>query len=43
MDGGQTPAGPGTFAGLTSMTSEDWAAVREKSEAASAAAKVQRG
>jgi hypothetical protein len=42
MDGGQMLAGPGTFAGLTSMTSEDWAAAREASEAASAAAKQAR-
>lgn len=43
MDGGQMLAGPGTFAGLTSMTAEDWAAAKEKSKAASAAAKAQRG
>ncbi|REE75019.1 NAD(P)-dependent dehydrogenase (short-subunit alcohol dehydrogenase family) [Rhodococcus wratislaviensis] len=43
MDGGQMLAGPGTFAGLTSMSSEDWAAAREKSKAASEAAKAQRG
>jgi NAD(P)-dependent dehydrogenase (short-subunit alcohol dehydrogenase family) len=42
MDGGQMLAGPGTFAGLTSMTPEDWAAAREKSKAASAASKAQR-
>jgi NAD(P)-dependent dehydrogenase (short-subunit alcohol dehydrogenase family) len=42
MDGGQMLAGPGTFAGLTSMTAEDWAAAREKSMASSAAAKAQR-
>lgn len=36
-------AGPGTFAGLTAMTPEDWAAAREKSKAASAAAEAQRG
>lgn len=42
MDGGQMLAGPGTFAGLTSMTTEDWAAAKEKSMAASAAAKAQR-
>lgn len=42
MDGGQMLAGPGTFAGLTSMTAEDWAAAKEKSKAASAAAKAQR-
>ena len=43
MDGGQMLAGPGTFAGLTSMSAEDWAAAKEKSKAASAAAKAQRG
>uniref|UniRef100_UPI0015F0671E SDR family oxidoreductase n=1 Tax=Pseudonocardia pini TaxID=2758030 RepID=UPI0015F0671E len=42
MDGGQMLAGPGTFAGLTSMSTEDWAAAKEKSKAASAAAKAQR-
>lgn len=42
MDGGQMLAGPGTFAGLTSMTPEDWAAVRETSKAASATTKAQR-
>ncbi|MEU7810939.1 SDR family oxidoreductase [Pseudonocardia sp. NPDC049154] len=42
MDGGQMLAGPGTFAGLTSMTADDWAAAREKSKAASAAPKAQR-
>ncbi|MBV6755089.1 MULTISPECIES: SDR family oxidoreductase [Rhodococcus] len=43
MDGGQMLAGPGTFAGLTSMSNEDWATAREKSKAASEAAKSQRG
>jgi hypothetical protein len=43
MDGGQMLAGPGTFAGLTSLSAEDWAAAREKSMAASAEAKAQRG
>ncbi len=43
MDGGQMLAGPGTFAGLTSMSNEDWSAAREKSKAASEAAKAQRG
>src|SRR5919112_4875597 len=42
MDGGQMLAGPGTFAGLTAMSSDDWAAAREASKAASAAAKAQR-
>jgi NAD(P)-dependent dehydrogenase (short-subunit alcohol dehydrogenase family) len=43
MDGGQMLAGPGTFAGLTSMTAEDWAQAKERSKAASEAAKAQRG
>lgn len=42
MDGGQRLAGPNTFAGLTAMTDEDWAAARERSKAASAAAKAAR-
>ncbi len=42
MDGGQMLAGPGTFAGLTSMTAQDWTAARETSKAASAAARTQR-
>lgn len=42
MDGGQMLAGPGTFAGLTAMTPEDWAQAREKSKAASAASKAAR-
>lgn len=43
MDGGQMLAGPGTFAGLTSMNSDDWDSAREKSKAASEATKAQRG
>lgn len=43
MDGGQMLAGPGTFASLTSMTSDDWAEAKERSRAASEAAKAQRG
>jgi hypothetical protein len=39
---GQRLAGPGTFAGLTSLSSQDWADIRERSKAASAAAKAQR-
>lgn len=35
-------AGPGTFAELTSMSAEDWAAAKEKRKAASAASKPQR-
>jgi len=42
MDGGQMLAGPGTFAGLTSMTSEDWTEARDRSKAATATAKAQR-
>lgn len=42
MDGGQRLAGPNTFAGLTAMSDEDWAEARERSKAASAAAKAQR-
>jgi NAD(P)-dependent dehydrogenase (short-subunit alcohol dehydrogenase family) len=42
MDGGQMLAGPGTFAGLTSMTPDDWAAAKEKSKASTAASKSQR-
>src|ERR1700749_510604 len=42
MDGGQRLAGPNTFAGLTAMTDEDWARARERSKAASAAAKAAR-
>jgi hypothetical protein len=42
MDGGQMLAGPGTFAGLTSLSDEDWAEAREKSRAATAASKAQR-
>lgn len=33
MDGGQMLAGPGTFASLTSMTKDDWAEARAKSQA----------
>lgn len=39
MDGGQRLAGPNTFASLTAMTDNDWARARERSQAASAAAK----
>jgi NAD(P)-dependent dehydrogenase (short-subunit alcohol dehydrogenase family) len=42
MDGGQRLAGPNTFAGLSAMTDDDWAAAREASRAASAAAKSNR-
>lgn len=42
MDGGQMLAGPGTFAGLTSLSTDDWTEIREKSKAATATAKAQR-
>jgi NAD(P)-dependent dehydrogenase (short-subunit alcohol dehydrogenase family) len=42
MDGGQRLAGPATFAGLTSLSEQDWADVRERSKAASSASKSQR-
>ncbi|MBN9739287.1 SDR family NAD(P)-dependent oxidoreductase [Pseudonocardia sp. P1] len=43
MDGGQMLAGPGTFAGLSSMTPDDWAAARERSKAAAQASKDRSG
>jgi NAD(P)-dependent dehydrogenase (short-subunit alcohol dehydrogenase family) len=42
MDGGQRLAGPNTFAALSSMSDQDWATARERSKAASAAAKAAR-
>jgi NAD(P)-dependent dehydrogenase (short-subunit alcohol dehydrogenase family) len=42
MDGGQHLAGPGTFAGLTALSDEDWAEIKAQSQAASEAAKAQR-
>lgn len=42
MDGGQRLAGPNTFAGLSAMSDDDWAQARERSQAASAAAKSAR-
>lgn len=42
MDGAQRLAGPSTFAGLTALTAEDWAAIRAKAQAASEASKAQR-
>ncbi|UFS58134.1 SDR family oxidoreductase [Subtercola endophyticus] len=42
MDGGQRLAGPATFAGLTSLSDQDWADVRAASQAASEASKTQR-
>jgi hypothetical protein len=43
MDGGQMLAGPGTFAGLTALSDEDWLEIGERGRAASAASKAQRG
>jgi NAD(P)-dependent dehydrogenase (short-subunit alcohol dehydrogenase family) len=42
IDGGQRLAGPGTFAGLTALTPEDWAAIRARATAASEASKANR-
>jgi NAD(P)-dependent dehydrogenase (short-subunit alcohol dehydrogenase family) len=42
MDGGQMLAGPGTFAGLTSLTDADWTEIRERGKAATAASKATR-
>jgi NAD(P)-dependent dehydrogenase (short-subunit alcohol dehydrogenase family) len=42
MDGGQRLAGPNTFAGLNSLTDEDWVEIRERSKAATAASKAAR-
>ncbi|HWC81706.1 MAG TPA: SDR family oxidoreductase [Pseudonocardiaceae bacterium] len=42
MDGGQMLAGPGTFAGLTSLSDNDWAEIRERSKAATATSKASR-
>ncbi|WP_040795748.1 SDR family oxidoreductase [Nocardia higoensis] len=42
MDGGQMLAGPGTFAGLNSLTDADWQQIKETSKAASEASKAQR-
>ncbi|UZF59026.1 SDR family oxidoreductase [Gordonia polyisoprenivorans] len=42
MDGGQMLAGPGTFAGLTSLSDADWQQIKESSKAASASSKSQR-
>jgi NAD(P)-dependent dehydrogenase (short-subunit alcohol dehydrogenase family) len=43
MDGGQKLAGPGTFAALTALSDADWEQIRERSKAATAASKGQRG
>lgn len=42
MDGGQRLAGPGTFAGLASLTDADWAAARERATAAAEASRAER-
>ena len=42
MDGGHKLAGPGTFAGLTALTDQDWIDIRERSKAATATSKTQR-
>lgn len=42
MDGGQMLAGPGTFAGLNTLSPDDWDEIARQSKAASAAAKAQR-
>ena len=42
MDGAQRLAGPNTFAGLSMMSDDDWEQARERSKAASAAAKSAR-
>jgi NAD(P)-dependent dehydrogenase (short-subunit alcohol dehydrogenase family) len=42
MDGGQMLAGPGTFAGLTSLTDADWDEIKQRSRTATAASKAQR-
>lgn len=42
MDGGQMLAGPGTFAGLNSLSDDDWDEIREQSKAATASSKAQR-
>ncbi len=42
MDGGQMLAGPGTFAGLNTLSDADWQQIKETSKAASAASKSQR-
>ena len=42
MDGGQMLAGPATFAGLNTLTDDDWDDIAQQSRAATAAAKAQR-
>jgi NAD(P)-dependent dehydrogenase (short-subunit alcohol dehydrogenase family) len=41
VDGAQRLAGPSTFAGLTALSPDDWAAIRERAKAASATSKAQ--
>ncbi|WP_131785951.1 SDR family oxidoreductase [Protofrankia symbiont of Coriaria ruscifolia] len=42
MDGGQKLAGPGTFAGLTALSDQAWADIRERSQLATVQSKSQR-
>lgn len=42
MDGGQMLAGPGTFAGLNSLSDADWQDIKDKSMQATANSKAQR-
>jgi len=42
MDGGQMLAGPGTFAGLTTLSDADWAEIKERTKSATVASKAQR-
>jgi len=42
MDGGQRLAGPATFASLGALTDDDWARLRERARAASAASRAER-
>lgn len=42
MDGGQMLAGPGTFAGLSSMSDDDWIEAKARGKEASEASKAQR-
>ncbi|NMO02284.1 SDR family oxidoreductase [Gordonia sp. TBRC 11910] len=42
MDGAQMLAGPGTFAGLTSLGDADWQQIKDSAKAATASSKAQR-
>jgi NAD(P)-dependent dehydrogenase (short-subunit alcohol dehydrogenase family) len=42
IDGAHHLAAPSTFAGLTKLSDDDWRAIRERSQAASAASKAAR-